>query len=80
MVLTDDNHAVARKLKELEEQVADLQEGARSDESPNILISASDEFATGDSVAAVIEREIEPLRYQDSDTGYRISAYSHDDR
>ena len=80
MVLTDDNHAVARKLKELEEQVADLQEGARSDQAPNILISAGDEVGTADSVTAVIERDIEPLRYQDTDTGYRISAYSHDDR
>lgn len=69
MPLKDDNHETARIIKDLERRIADLEEQLRSDSTPNILTSVSDETAVDDNVSSVRERTIGDLEWNADHTG-----------
>lgn len=50
MRLNDDDHKVAKIIKDLEERVADLEETNRSGGASNPLVTVTDTVGVGDSV------------------------------
>lgn len=69
MPIKDDDHETARIIKDLEQRIADLEEQLRSDSTPNILISTTDQCAVSDSVRNVRERTINDLEWNADHTG-----------
>lgn len=69
MPIKDDDHETARIIKDLEQRIADLEEQLRSDSTPNILISTTDQFAVSDSVRNVRERTVGDLTWSADHTG-----------
>lgn len=51
MTLNDDNHRVAKIIKDLEERVSDLEEASRDRGETNPLITVYDRLGIGDTVA-----------------------------
>jgi hypothetical protein len=74
MPLNDDNHQAARRVKDLEERVSDLEQQSRSTETPNILTTLYDEVGLGDSVEDVQTHHMETGRW--GETGWAVSSWS----
>lgn len=53
MTITDDDHDVARIIKDLEERIADLERSGGGQTTPNLLRTESDRVTVGDTLNSV---------------------------
>lgn len=75
MTITDDDHDVARIIKELERRISDLEEQSRSSRNPNILVTESDRILIGDRVDAVRVRQVGTMEWGSDTSGWTTDAW-----
>ena len=75
MTLNDDEHEVARIIREHEQRLSDLEEESRSAPTPNLLVTVSDTVGVGDRLAAVTQRTMTTGQW--NTTGWRTSSWGN---
>lgn len=58
MTITDDNHDVARIIKDLAERVSDIERSGGGQTTPNLLRTESDRVTVGDSLNSVVVTDL----------------------
>lgn len=61
MPLKDEQHKLARIVKDLDRRLSNIEETSRTAPTPNLLTSVNDTVAVDDSVATVRSKAVEPL-------------------
>lgn len=74
MPLNDDQHRVARRIKDLEQRLSDLEQQSRSTDTPNMLLTLEDSVGLGDGVESVRQHDLQPARW--GETGWATSTWS----
>lgn len=74
MPLKDDNHKVARVIKDMEQRISDLEEESRSDTTPNRIRSAEERIGVSEQVVSMRLRQIEPARWSEG-SGWRTNSW-----
>lgn len=75
MTITDDDHDIARIIKDLEQRVADLERSGGGQTTPNLLRTESDRVTVGDSLDSINARNVETGLWDS--TGWDTSTWSH---
>lgn len=75
MNITDDDHKVARIIKDLEERISDLEETSRDRDSANPLITVYDGLGVGDRLAAVDTHGLETGEWNAAGSGWQTSTW-----
>lgn len=63
MTYTDDNHQVARILKDFDERLSNLEEKSRSSTNPNLLRTLYDRVEVADGVITITEADLTTARW-----------------
>lgn len=74
MKLTDDNHKVARLIKDLEQRVSDLEEASRETSRANPLVTVYDTVGVGDRFAGMTTHDLGTAGTW-NETGWNTSAW-----
>lgn len=73
MSINDENHRVAKIIKDLENRVSDLEETNRTDSSSNPLVTVEDDVVVGDSVDSIQSHDIVAGEW--GQTGWAVSTW-----
>lgn len=75
MTLHDDNHNVAKIIKDLEDRIANLEQEDRDDSVPKVLRKVTDSITVGDSVQSVHTATLEGATWDSSTSGWDTSTW-----
>lgn len=77
MPLHDDDHRVARRLKDIERRLSNVEQRSQSNSNPNILVTVEDSVGATDSVDSVEVMSLETGAW--GNTGWGTSTWSSND-
>lgn len=80
----NENHRVARIIKQLEERISDLEEKDRSTTTPTLLRTVTDGLVCGEGTITVTSKSLSTARWSspstsdDDDSGWRTATWGGD--
>lgn len=79
MTISDGNHEVAKIIKDLEERIADLEEGGDDDSTPQPIRTYYESVLVADSIAAITETQLDVAYWGDENSGWSTSSWGDGD-
>lgn len=73
MTITDDNHDIARIIKDIEARVSDLERSGGGQTTPNLLRTEDDRVTVGDSLVSVNQIDLSTATWDNK--GWRTATW-----